>query len=55
MVRGPDTDERAGSLKFGVQVRGLEGYRDIDKSEPNRQRSGNQRLGLLKARVYFIH
>lgn len=59
MVREPDIDERAGSLKFGAQVRGL-GYREIDTSEPNGaevrvKRSGNQRLGLLKARIYFIH
>ena len=41
MVREPDIDERAGSLKFGAQVRGL-GYREIDTSEPNRQRSGSR-------------
>lgn len=46
VVRGPDTNERAGSLKFGVQVRGLEGYRDTDKSEPNRQRSGSRGQGI---------
>lgn len=45
MVREPDIDERAGSLKFGAQVRGL-GYRKIDTSEPNRQRSGSRGQGI---------